>query len=59
MKLRDKKYIAVVNGNVVYKWATDINDLKNLLRREALANTGRFNLTDYKCVERKEQRITG
>lgn len=53
MKRRNKKYEAVVNGERVWKWASGVSDLKNLLRREALESTGRFNLTDYKCIEVK------
>lgn len=51
MKKRNKKYVAIVNGERVWKSASGVNDLKNLLRREALERTGRFNLTDYKLIK--------
>jgi hypothetical protein len=55
---RNKKYEAVVNGERVWKWASGVDDLKNLLMREALDRTGRFNLTDYKCIEVKNANRT-
>ncbi|MBK8609111.1 MAG: hypothetical protein IPL84_03990 [Chitinophagaceae bacterium] len=58
MKKRDKKYVAMVNGELVYKNASGVSDLKNLLRREALERTGKFILTDYRCIEVKNANRT-
>ena len=47
---RKKKYVGMVNGNVVYKWAYNVEEFKKLCRMDAMASVGRFKITDYRCV---------
>lgn len=48
-----KKYVGVVNGERVYKWAYDINEFKRLCRMEALSKFGKFKITDHKIIQSK------
>lgn len=50
-----RKYVGVVNGSAVYKWAYDADDFKRLCRKEALEKFGRFKMTDHKIIKTKER----
>lgn len=54
---RKKKYVGIVNGNVVYKWADSITEFKRLCMRDAMASAGRFILTDYKCLSQSAKGV--
>lgn len=54
-----KLFVGVVNGNRVYKHARDLKHFETLCRIEALAKYGRFDLTDWKVLRRKNIEASG
>ena len=48
-----KKYVGVVNGERVYKWAYDVDEFKRLCRMEALLKFGKCKITDHKIIQSK------
>jgi len=52
---RKKKYVGVVNGNVVYKWADSVEEYKRLCMREAMASVGRCIISDYRVIKASPQ----
>lgn len=53
-----KKYIGLVNGNVVYKWAYDVDEFKRLCRSEFMGKHGRCDITDHKVIDVKKKQVT-